>query len=214
MVLIAGLLFLPLSTQLYAQQSAGKPAEAKKTEAQEMDVYRHAVPVQWIAKTLHTDVEATAKTFELINFGIIVLAIGIPLFRILPKAFKKHNEEIRKKLVDARSATEQAQQRLSGVEARLANLDAEIATIRAQVEADSELDKQSHLEQVEAEKKRIVASAEQEIAVAAAAAHRELKRYAADLALDGAISRISLTPETDRELINEFARDLGKGAEN
>ena len=41
--------------------------------------------VKWTARLLHLSVETTANIFEGINFAIIVLAIGIPLFRMLPK---------------------------------------------------------------------------------------------------------------------------------
>jgi len=209
------LLPVALTTQLRAEESgAAKTSDTKKSEANENDVYRHSASVQWIARTFHADVETTAKTFELINFAIIVLAIGIPLFRMMPNAFKKRNTEIQKKLVDARTVSVQAQERLSAVETRLTNLDSEIAVIRSQVEADAELDRQRSEQQVQEEKRRIVESAEQEIAAAAAAAQRELKHYAAELALDGAIAQLKLTPETDSELINEFARELGKGTEN
>jgi len=218
MILVACFLLLPLAltTQLRAEDSsaAAKTTETKNSEANENDVYRHSASVQWVAKTFHVGVETTAKTFELINFLIIALAIGIPLFRMLPKAFRNRNTEIQKKIVEARSVTVQAQERLSAVEARLVNLDSEIAVIRSQVEADAELDRQRHEQLIQEEKRRIVESAEQEIAVAAATAERELKRYAAGLALDGAIAKLKLTPETDSELISQFARELGKGTEN
>jgi F-type H+-transporting ATPase subunit b len=52
-----------------------------------------------------------------------------------------------------------------------------------------------------------VAAAEQEIAAAAAHAQRELRHFAADLAIDHAARQLVLTPETDRALIAEFVRD-------
>jgi len=57
------------------------------------------------------------------------------------------------------------------------------------------------------ESARIVAAAELEIQVAASQARRGLKEYAADLAIDRALSQLKLTPDTDRALIAEFARD-------
>ena len=62
---------------------------------------------------------------------------------------------------------------------------------------------------MEDEKQKIVASAEQEIAAAGAAAERRLRRFAAELAVDRATSRLHLTEGDDRTLIQEFAASLG-----
>ena len=91
--LVAGVAALP--QQMAAQEStsaATSPAttaapagdtakpEAAKSEEENNDVYRHTPLVEAAGKLLHLDVETTARLFELINFGIIVLAIVIPLF--------------------------------------------------------------------------------------------------------------------------------------
>ena len=62
---------------------------------------------------------------------------------------------------------------------------------------------------LEEERARIVASAEQEIGVAAAQATRSLRHFAADLAIDQAVRKLVLTPETDRALIAEFVNETG-----
>jgi F-type H+-transporting ATPase subunit b len=62
---------------------------------------------------------------------------------------------------------------------------------------------------MEGEKEKIVSSAEQEIAAAGAAAERSLRRFAAELAVDRASSRLRLTEGDDRTLIQEFAASLG-----
>jgi F-type H+-transporting ATPase subunit b len=59
------------------------------------------------------------------------------------------------------------------------------------------------------ESARIVASAEQEIGVAAAQAKRSLRHFAADLAIDQAVKKLVLTPEADRALIAEFVSESG-----
>jgi len=61
---------------------------------------------------------------------------------------------------------------------------------------------------IEEETARIVASAAQEIAVAAAQAQRGLKQFAADLAIDRAVSQLTIDAETDRALFAEFAMDV------
>ena len=70
-----------------------------------------------------------------INFGIIVLAVGFLLFRILPKTLRNRAEKVRTDIESARKVTEDAYARLSAIEAKLSGLDGEIEQIRAQVEA-------------------------------------------------------------------------------
>jgi F-type H+-transporting ATPase subunit b len=67
---------------------------------------------------------------------------------------------------------------------------------------------------IEEESGRIVAAAEQEIAVAAAQAKRGLRNFAADLAIEQAAKQLVLTAESDRALIAEFVGDVTKGGQN
>jgi F-type H+-transporting ATPase subunit b len=181
--------------------------QVEKSEADETQQYRHSPSVQALARLLHVDVETAATGFEYINFAVIVLAIGIPLFRILPKAMRERSARLSKDLETARTATADANSRLSAVEAQLAGLDAEIAAIRKRVEEEMREDEARIKASIGEESARIVASAEQEIQAAAAQARRGLKEFATDLAIDRALSQLTLTDDTDRALIAEFARD-------
>jgi F-type H+-transporting ATPase subunit b len=62
----------------------------------------------------------------------------------------------------------------------------------------------------EEERRRIVASAEQEIEIAANAARRELKTYVAELAVQLAEKKIRVTKDTDEALVRAFTAQLGK----
>jgi F-type H+-transporting ATPase subunit b len=123
-----------------------------------------------------------------------------------------------RQIVEARAATEKAEERLRTVEERLGRLDSEIAAVREQAERDSAHDEVLIKQAMEDEKKKIVASAEQEIAAAGAAAERRLRKFAAEMAVDRASSRLHLTEGDDRTLIQEFASSLGsdgsKGGRN
>src|SRR5262249_30655898 len=110
-------------------------------------------------------------------------------------------------------ATEKAEARLRAVEERLSHLDSEIASVREQAERDSANDETRLKQTMEDEKRKIVASAEQEIAAAGAAAERRLRRFAAELAVDRATSRLQLTEGDDRTLIQEFAASLSNGSQ-
>lgn len=180
----------------------------KEAEADETDQYRHSPSVQWLANFLHLDVETAAKVFEYINFAVILLAIGIPLGKMLPAAMKRRSAKLSFDLELAQAKTQDANDRLKAVEEKLAGLDAEINAIRKQVEQDMRDDEVRSKAQVEEETARIVAAAEQEIAVAAAQAQRGLKQFAADLAIDRAISQLTISADTDRELFAEFAVDV------
>jgi F-type H+-transporting ATPase subunit b len=126
----------------------------------------------------------------------------------MPKVFRDRNSAIQKHLVDARTATEEANSRLSGVEERLSKLDGQIAAMRVQAEKDSAADEQRIKASVEEEKKKILAAAEQEIVAATTLAQRQLQQYAAELAVEQAARKLVVTAETDRLLVQSFARRL------
>ncbi len=174
--------------------------------------------MQAIARVFHVNVETAAVIFEDLNSAILIGIILIFLAKVLPKAFRKRTGGIQKQLVEARTATEEANERLSSVEQRLARLDDEIAAIRRQTEQDSIQDEARIKQSLEDERQRIIQSAEHEIDAAGAAAQRQLKQFAAELAIQRAMDGIHMTPETDRLLIEAFGQSLsaeaGKGGRN
>ena len=196
-----------------AGAEAAPASKAPKSEKDEENVYLHAPVVQTIGRALHLSVDATSDIFVGINFAILVLCIGIPLVRILPKIIHKRSQALRHNLESARKETEDAGARLSAVEARLASLDDEIAKFRSEVEKEIANDEVRIKAALEEESARIVAGVEQEIDSAAAQARRGLRNFAADLAIEHAGKQLVLTPETDRALIAEFVSDVaGNGA--
>jgi F-type H+-transporting ATPase subunit b len=66
---------------------------------------------------------------------------------------------------------------------------------------------------VEEEKQKILEAAEQEISAATSQARRQIQQYAADLAIDQAAKKLVVSAETDRILVQEFARRLGADVE-
>ena len=185
--------------------------EAAKSQEEQNNVFRLEGPiVKWTAKTFHLQAETAAETFEYINFGLVVLLVGIPVARTLPKIFRKRSQTLGHHLRQARAATEDAHARLSAVEAKLAGLDEEIRAFRAQVEAESQLDEARIKTALAEESARIVQAAEQELSAAAAQARRGLRNFAADLAVEQAARQMVLTPETDRALIAEFVGQVAR----
>jgi F-type H+-transporting ATPase subunit b len=190
-----------------------QPGQEKKEVKEDDNVYRHTKLVGTLARMFHMDVETTARLFEFINFAIIVLAILIPLAKLLPSHLRKRRETLSQNLESARKTSQDASTRLSAVEAQLAHLDEEIAKFRTQVEEEAKSDEARIKATIAEESARIVAAAEQEITMAAAQAKRGLRHFAADLAIDQAVKQLQLSPETDRALIAEFVSDVSNGAE-
>lgn len=152
---------------------------------------------------------AAQTAFNWLNFAVLAIAISYALAKALPKAFRARTEGIQKHIVDARTATEAANARLSVVEAKLAKLDDEIASIRAESERESAEEDALTKQHIAEESERILKSAEQEIAAASAQAQRNLRAYAAGVAVDRAASRLDISDADDRALIQNFAAKLG-----
>lgn len=212
------LLVLPPSAR--SQQPAAQPAAAPQGEHMDepethaqMEAFRHSAAVQSLARHIGLSTETTARIIEDLNSGILIAAILWFLFRFVPKAFRKRNETLQKQLLDARLAAAEANERLAVVEERLSKLGIEIDAIREQTERDMVNDEKRIQESLEAERQRIIASAEQEIDAAGAAAQRDLKKFAAQLAVNRARQEIRLSPEDDRALIRSFGESL-KGERN
>lgn len=198
---------------LDASDNPNNPAtsETPKSEEEQENGFLNAPVVHKFADLLHISEPAARILFLVINFAIIFFAIAIPLTRVLPRVFRKRSQTLRSSLELARQSTEEARQRLSAVEAKLAGLGDEIAKFRAQVEQESLEDEKRIKAALKEESERVVAAAEQEISAAATHARRELREFAADLAIEQASRQLKLTPETDRALIDEFIGQVAQG---
>lgn len=174
----------------------------------ENDEYRHSPAVQKLGRMFGLNAEQAATAFTLFNFVILAIGVGFVLLKTLPKAFRDRNSRIQKQLVDARTATEEASARLNSVEARLSKLDDQIAAMRTQAEADSAKEEHRLRASVEEETSKILAAAEAEIQSATATARRDIQQFAAGLAIEQAARKLVVTAETDRLLIENFARHL------
>jgi F-type H+-transporting ATPase subunit b len=186
----------------------GQSKEANKQEVDENDQYIHSAAVRALGAKIGLNAEQAATAFTFANFVVLAALVGWFLAKTLPKTFRDRNTNIQKSLVDARTATEEASARLSTVEERLSKLDEQIAALRAQADKDSALDEQRIKASVEDEKQKILAAAEQEISAATTLAQRQLQQYAAELAIDQAARKLVVTAETDRLLVQNFARRL------
>ncbi|MDQ1451108.1 MAG: F-type H+-transporting ATPase subunit b [Acidobacteriaceae bacterium] len=206
------------SSDFIDSRTANSQNLAKAEQEDEEYVFRHSDSVRAFAKMFHLSPEAASMVFWSLNAVLLFVFVGYFLVTGLPKAFRSRRQQLDRQIVEARAATEKAEERLRTVEERLGRLDSEIAAVREQAERDSAHDEVRIKQAMEDEKKKIVASAEQEIAAAGAAAERRLRKFAAEMAIDRASSRLHLTEGDDRTLIQEFASSLGsdgsKGGRN
>jgi F-type H+-transporting ATPase subunit b len=187
--------------------------EKNKQEADENDEYLHSPAVGKLGAMVGLNTEQAATAFTFANFLLLALGVGWLLVKTLPKTFRNRSTAIQKSLVDARTATEEANARLNSVEERLSKLDEQIAAMRTQAEKASAFDEQRIKASVEEDKQKILAAAEQDIVAATALARRQIQQYAAELAIDQAARKLVVTAETDRLLVQGFARRLmGEGS--
>ena len=190
--------------------------EKRAEEEDENAAYRHSPSVVKLGSMVGLSANQAATAFEILNFLILAIGVGYVAARLLPKTFRDRSSAIQKHLVDARTATEDANARLNAVENRLGKLDADIAGMRTQVEADTARDEQRMKTAIDEETAKILAAADSEIQAATATARRELQRHAAELAIEQAARRLVITAETDRLLVQGFAQRLvgDKGGQN
>jgi F-type H+-transporting ATPase subunit b len=215
---LASALSLPARAWQAAPTDPGPAAKTTQPAAEEQetgeDVYRHSASVKLIGRWLHLDKEAAARVFEYFNFAILAGAILFALLKYLPKTFRAQREDIQHRLVEARTATQQANERLAAIEQRLSRLDEEVAAISKQAEKDSVEDEARIKASIETERQRIMEAVSRDIASASSSAQRDLKRFVAGLAVDRAAQRIALTEDDDRALVQEFSKSLAQQIRN
>jgi F-type H+-transporting ATPase subunit b len=190
---------------------AQSPAKDEQ-EVDENDAYRKSPMVEKLGGMMGMNKDQAATAFEVFNFALLAIAIGYGLAKFLPKAIRNRNTAIQKHLVDARTATEEARIRLSAIEGKLSRLDGEIAAMRSQAEQDAAKEERRLKAALEDETKKILLSAEQEIAAASLHARKLLQQQAAELAIEQAARKLVVTAETDRLLVQHFAQQLADNA--
>jgi F-type H+-transporting ATPase subunit b len=153
---------------------------------------------------------ASYVVYWFLNFVLVVLVFVFLLRSSVPKMFRERTAAIQKGIREAQAASAEAARRLSDIEAHLAKLDTEVAEIRSSAEREAVAEEQRILQAAEEDKRRVLESVETEISAIARNARRELKTYAATLAVDLAARKIKVDDTTDQALLREFVGQLGK----
>ncbi len=186
------------------------PETQKPDSAGEGEEVRNAPSIKALARMTGLSNDAAYWLSVAVNFTLVIVVIVLLMKKNLPGMFKSRNESIQGRMEEARKSSEEARRRLTDVEGRLSRLDAEITEMRREAEENARTEEKRILEEAEQESRRIVTSAEQEIAAASGAARRELRAYAAELAVNLAEKRINIGKDTDQTLVREFTDQLGK----
>jgi F-type H+-transporting ATPase subunit b len=203
------------------QDQAAAPAHAAAANGEQKEDSLHeteqamkrSASVRAFGKALGIQDPNTAYwLFWTLNFLVAATAIAALMRRKLPGFFSQRTAAIQKGIEEARKISAESSARLSVIEARLTTLDTEIASMREQAEQERKAEEDRLRAATEEEKRKILDSAEQEIAAATNVARRDLKNYAAELAVDLAKKRIAVSESADQALVKQFAESLGNGS--
>ena len=190
-----------------ASPTNGEPAK-EAAEEDDQAQFKHSASVQTVAKLTGLSLDNAYWLCVVLNFAIIAGAVVYLSKKNLPGMFRNRTASIQKAMQEARQASEDANRRLGEIETRLSRLDSEIAEMRATAEKEAVAEEARIKAAAEEDGRKIVESAEQEIAAAAKLARRELTNYAANLAVSLAARQIKVDPATDQALVQGFAREL------
>lgn len=145
-----------------------------------------------------------------VNFAGIVIFCWVLMKSRLPQAFRERTAAIQKSIQEAQATSADASRRLSEIEARLRKLNAEVEQIRDSAAAEAAAEAERIRQSAEEDKQKIIEGAQTEIEAIARSARRELKGYAASLAVDLAAHQIQVDEPTDHVLVRDFVDRLGK----
>lgn len=185
--------------------------DGKKEEEEEENIGLKQSPmVKNFGAKLGLGPAASYWVFWSLNFAIVLALVIWVVKSKLVVAFRERTVLIRKSMDEASKASEAAMERLKAIETRLSRLDNEVAQLRSQAEAEFAGEEARIRQAANDDAKRVVEFAETEIAAAAKTARRDLKAFAAELAVALAEKNIKIDPQTDQHLVSTFVNDLGK----
>jgi F-type H+-transporting ATPase subunit b len=207
----AGEQAVPVEPGKEAEVVPKKAEHAEGAEEEEENAqFKYSSLVRKFAEKTGLSKEAAYWAFNLINFAILAAGAIWLVRRAMPNGFQPRSAEIQRSIEEARKASADASARLSEIEGRLAVLDREIEEVRRAAESDFSAEEQRIKADAERDAKHVIAAAEQEITAATRSAQRELKAFAAGLAIDLAEKKIKVDDTTDQAIIRSFAAQLGK----
>lgn len=195
------------------RELAHESREAAGQEKDEMEEFKHSGSVQLISRITGLNLQQSYWLSVVLNFAVIAGVIVWAGRKFLPGIFRDRTAAIQKAMQEAQKASEEARRKLAEIESRLQKLDVEIGMMRDTAEKEGAAEEARIKAAAEEDTRKIIASAEQEIAAAAKAARRQLTEHAADLAVGLAQKQIHVDASTDQVLVRNFASQLGSAGE-
>ena len=191
------------------RQLAHQSNEAAGEGKDEMAEFKESASVRLIGRLTGLNLQQSYWLSVVLNFVVIAALIVWAGFKYLPGMFRDRSAAIQKAMQEAQIASEEARRRLADIESRLIKLDGEIGMMRDAAEKEGAAEEARIQAAAEEDARKIVLSAEQEVAAAVKAARRQLTAYAADLAVGLARKQIHVDAATDQALVRNFAGQLG-----
>ena len=144
------------------------------------------------------------------NFAILAVGLGYLVNKNLPPFFRSRTAEIQQGITEAQQIKRDAEARAAQVEARIQKLGDEIEQFRTQSREEMQQEGERIRQETAKQLGHLEHQAQQEIESAGKVARRELKDYAAKLALDLAEQRVRarLNAGTETALVDGFIHDL------
>jgi F-type H+-transporting ATPase subunit b len=193
----------------FARRLTHETREAAGEEKDDKAQFKESPSVRFIARITGGSTGTAYLLSVLLNFAVIAWIIIWVSRRYLPGAFSARTAAIQKAMQDAQKASEEARRRLAEIESRLMKLDVEIGMMRDTAEKEAAAEEARIQAAAQEDSRKMLESAQQEIAAAAKAARRELTAHAADLAVGLAQKQIRVDAATDQSLVRNFAGQLG-----
>lgn len=195
-------LFLTIAAGLTLPARVGVAQEPKESLAEKADEAGN--------KAHAAEEKGSMDGWKWANFLLLAGGLGYLIGKNAGPFFAARTAGIRKDMEESLEQRRQAEARAADVERRLANMEADIAALRGEGERDARAEAERMERHTAAEIAKIQAHAEQEIASAGKAARMELKRHAADLAIELAEQKVRarMTPDAQDSLVQGFVRNL------
>jgi F-type H+-transporting ATPase subunit b len=181
--------------QAHAQSSATKAAENGEFEP---------------ATRGEGKAEGVSPVWAWANFAILAGALGYLIAKYGGPWFAAQSTAIRRGIAEAGEIRKNAEATAAEVDRKLARLQTEIEALRTAAHGEQAAEAERIRQQSSADLARLREHAASEIVAAGKTARLELKRYAAELAIDLAEQKIrrQMTPEVQAAMIEGFTRDL------
>lgn len=151
--------------------------------------------------------------WQLVNLALFLAVLVYFVARPLTAAFRKRQLDVEERLREARQRRDEAKRLESEIRERMAKVEIEIAEIRARGEADGEAEKRTLVARADQEAERVRRDADAEMERRLVYAREELRRAAADLVASSARERVEreINEDDRRRLLEESVAKLGGG---